>query len=163
MRNRRDETPADESTAGVFDQRQRPPPPRTRGQRPLQFDSLKSSSHTEYDCVACGRCCYYNKPNYALLYPEDIAAFGPAMLAKYTAKSTLAGALLRAGEDGTEIFMRMENGHCCALCVNPGVSYTCSIYETRPLLCRMYEPGSTDCLEARARPTQEMPPDTDVG
>lgn len=120
---------------------------------------MKSSSRTEYDCVACGRCCYYNKPNYALLYPEDIVAFGPARLAKHTTKSTLSGESLRAGEDGSEIYMRMENGHCCALNVTPGVSYTCSIYEDRPLLCRMFEPGNADCLEARARPTQEMPPD----
>lgn len=123
---------------------------------------LSSSRHTEYDCVACGRCCYYNKPDYALLYPEDIVAFGPAGLAKHTTKSTLSGEFLRAGEDGTEIYMRMENGHCCALNVTPGVSYICSIYENRPLLCRMFDPGSADCLEARARPTQEMPPATCV-
>lgn len=120
---------------------------------------LESPSRTEYDCVACGRCCYYNKPDYALLYPEDIVAFGPARLARHTTKSTLSGASLRPGEDGSEIYMRMENGHCCALDVTPGVSYTCSIYEDRPLLCRMFEPGNADCLEARARPTQEMPPD----
>jgi Fe-S-cluster containining protein len=120
---------------------------------------LTSSSPAEYDCVACGRCCYYNKPNYALLYPEDIAAFRVAGLARLTTKSTLSGDSLRAGEDGSEIYMRMENGRCCALDVNPGVSYKCSIYEDRPLLCRMYEPGNAECLEARARPTQEMPPD----
>lgn len=118
-----------------------------------------SSSPNEYDCVACGRCCYYNKPDYALLYPEDIEAFGPAALAKYTAKSTLSGASLRPGDRSSDIFMRMENGHCCALDVVPGATYTCSIYEHRPLLCEMYQPGSADCLEARARPTQEMPPD----
>ncbi len=123
-------------------------------------NGLETSSATEFDCVACGRCCYYNKPNYAMLYPEDIATFGRARLARYTAKSTLSGAELRPGEDSSEIFMRMENGHCCALDVTPGVSYKCSIYSDRPLLCRMYEPGNADCLEARARPTQEMPPDS---
>jgi Fe-S-cluster containining protein len=121
---------------------------------------LESSNRAEYDCIACGRCCYYNKPDYALLYPEDIVAFGPAGLAKHTTKSTLSGKSLRPGEDGSEIYMRMENGHCCALEVTPDVSYTCSIYEGSPLLCRMFEPGSADCLEARARPTQEMPPNT---
>ncbi len=121
---------------------------------------LVSSSDKEYDCIACGRCCYYNKPNYVLLYPQDIEAFGLAGLTKHTAKSTLSGASLRAGEDSSEMYMRMDNGHCCALDVVPGVSYACSIYKDRPLLCEMFEPGSADCLEARARPTQEMPPDT---
>jgi Fe-S-cluster containining protein len=118
---------------------------------------LKPSTSNDYDCVACGRCCYESNPDYAFLYPEDIAAFGPAGLARYTTKSKRSHESLRPGEDGSEIYMRMENGHCCALNVNPGVSYTCSIYENRPLLCRMYEPGGADCLEARARPTQEMP------
>lgn len=120
---------------------------------------MDSQTSTEYDCVACGRCCYYNAPNYVLLYPEDISDFGPAAIAKHTVKSTLSANSLRPGEDGSEIYMRMENGHCCALDVNPGVSYACSIYKDRPLLCRMYEPGSVDCLDARKRPTQEMPPE----
>ena len=117
-----------------------------------------TSKRGEYDCVTCGRCCFYNKPNYVLLYHEDILEFGPAWLANFTAISTLSGAALRAGEDGSEVYMRMENGHCCALEVTPSVRYACSIYQKRPLLCRMFEPGSPDCLEARARPTQEMPP-----
>lgn len=119
---------------------------------------MNASDSDQYDCISCGRCCYYDQPNYALLFPEDIAVFGPAGLAEHTVKSTLSGESLRPGEDGSEIYMRMENGHCCALEVNPGVSYKCSIYPDRPLLCRVFEPGNSECLEARARPTQEKLP-----
>ncbi len=111
---------------------------------------LETEKSSEFDCVACGRCCYHDQPNYALLYPEDIAAFGPENLAKFTTRSTLSGAALRGGEDGSEIYMRMEHGHCRALEVIPGVSYKCSIYSNRPLVCRIFEPGGPECLEARA-------------
>ena len=120
--------------------------------------TLTPSEPNQYDCISCGRCCYYDQPNYAILFPEDVAVFGPAGLAEYTAKSTLSGASLRPGEDGSEIYMRMDNGRCCALEVTPGVSYECAIYADRPLVCQMFEPGGSECLKARARPTQEMLP-----
>ena len=120
---------------------------------------METTAPDEYACVACGRCCYYNQPSYVLLYPEDIEVFRLAGIEGLTVKSALSGEACRAGEDGSEIYMRMENGHCCALDVTPGESYKCSIYPDHPLLCRMFEPGNPQCLEARARPTQEMPPD----
>lgn len=119
---------------------------------------MSASETDQYDCIACGRCCYHDQPNYAQLFPEDIAAFGPDRLAKYAEKSTLSGDSLRPGEDGSEMYMRMENGHCCALEVTPGVRYECSIYPDRPLLCRVFEPGNSECLKARARPTVEKLP-----
>ena len=40
-----------------------------------------------------------------------------------------------------------ENGHCllgCPFLSWEGDLHTCSIYETRPLICKHYEPGSSE-------------------
>lgn len=101
----------------------------------------------EYDCVACGKCCFH-APNYVELFPEDLVRLGDKRTARFAVKSTLSKAQRRPGEhDGTR-FMRMENGHCAALEITHG-AFLCSIYEDRPLLCRVFEPGSPSCLEAR--------------
>ena len=103
---------------------------------------------TTYDCLACGRCCYAG-PNYVEVFPEDLVKLGPARVREFVVKSTLAVDKRRAGENDSTRFMRMENGHCAALDPQPG-RYACTVYADRPLLCEVYEPGSPDCLKARA-------------
>ena len=116
---------------------------------------LSSSDPTEYDCTTCGRCCYSDEPEYAFLHPEDLEAFDRAGLNDHTMESSRGR---RTGGRIPEFYMRMEKGRCCALDVLPGNKYSCSIYEDRPLLCRIFEPGGSECLKARERPTQEVQP-----
>jgi Fe-S-cluster containining protein len=104
----------------------------------------------EYDCLACGRCCFGGE-NYVQLYGDDLVNLGPAR-----ARSLMVGSTIvppRPGEDKSTRFMRMKDGHCIALDPVPG-RWACTIYEDRPLLCEVFEPGSASCLKARARPTQ---------
>jgi Fe-S-cluster containining protein len=107
-----------------------------------------------YDCLACGRCCFAGE-NYVQVYEEDLVTLGPRNVSTYVVGSTLPADRLRAGENGSERYMRMSDGHCAALDPTPG-RWACRIYEDRPLLCRVYEPGSPACLAARARPTQAL-------
>lgn len=107
----------------------------------------------EYDCVACGRCCFHGA-NYVQVFEEDYVRLGPVNVQKFVVPSTLTPAQRRPGEDESTRFMRMEGGHCAALSVEPG-RYACTIYEQRPILCEVFAPGSPSCLEARARPTQQ--------
>lgn len=106
-----------------------------------------TESGTTYDCLACGACCHAG-PNYVLLYEEDLVVLRQRGAMHLTARSTLE--VPRAGETGEELYMRSESGHCVALDPVPG-RWACTIYEDRPLLCRVFEPGSKPCLEARAR------------
>jgi hypothetical protein len=51
---------------------------------------------------------------------------------------------------GNRAFMRMENGHCAALQLDPDARpprapFTCSIYGERPDACRELEEGSPQC------------------
>ena len=48
-------------------------------------------------------------------------------------------------------FMKMVDGHCKALCTTVPKRFECRVYEDRPTLCHALEPGSSPCLEARAR------------
>ena len=45
--------------------------------------------------------------------------------------------------------LRLDDGWCSALDRN---TMMCTIYEQRPLICREFEMGGSDCLAARARP-----------
>ena len=105
-----------------------------------------------YDCVACGRCCFHT-PNHVQLYAEDLVRLGPARVKALTALSTLPKKDRPNDETDETLFMRTENGHCIALHATPG-HYPCTVYDSRPLRCEVYAPGSPGCLNARARPTQ---------
>jgi hypothetical protein len=47
-------------------------------------------------------------------------------------------------------FMKNEGNRCAALDVSVPGLFPCSVYEERPEDCRIVEPGSPACLEARA-------------
>ena len=60
------------------------------------------------------------------VFDEDLAAFGAERAARFIEN------------DGEKRFMRMEDGHCAALDLSGGL-FRCSIYEVRPLICRVYQ------------------------
>ena len=49
-------------------------------------------------------------------------------------------------EYGKETMLRFDDGWCSALDRD---SLMCSIYENRPWVCRIFEMGSTECIEER--------------
>jgi Fe-S-cluster containining protein len=96
------------------------------------------------DCVACGRCCHHEPRTVHLLESDEArilaATEGEAILRRLT--------VLEAKPPGFR-FVRNAGERCAALDVSIAGRYPCSMYEVRPDDCRIVEPGSPACLEAR--------------
>lgn len=89
------------------------------------------------DCMSCGLCC--RKPaGPPEPYPEDIERWAAE------GASAIAGRL--AGRHGND---------CPFLVAGPG--FRCSIYPTRPLVCRHFAVGGSACLELRRQAGEEHP------
>jgi Fe-S-cluster containining protein len=97
------------------------------------------------DCVGCGRCCHHGPSTVHLLEDDDerilARADGAAILRRLT--------VLDARPPGWR-FMQNAGDRCAALDVSVPGRFPCSIYDVRPDDCRIVEPGSGACLEARA-------------
>lgn len=91
------------------------------------------------DCVSCGRCCHHG-PSTVHLLEADEARMGPDLLARFT--------VLDHRPPGFR-FMKNAGDRCAALDVSTPGCFPCSVYEVRPDDCRLVEPGSPCCLEAR--------------
>jgi uncharacterized protein len=91
------------------------------------------------DCVACGRCCHHGPSTVHLLESDD-ARMGPLLLAEYT--------VLDRRPPGWR-FLKNTGDRCAALDVSVPGEYPCAVYAQRPDDCRIVEPGSPACLEAR--------------
>jgi Fe-S-cluster containining protein len=91
-------------------------------------------------CVACGRCCHHG-PRTVHLLEADEARLGKRLLEQYTEVT-----------DGPPWMRFVKNaGECCGgLDVATPGRFPCAIYDLRPEDCRIVEPGSPACLEARA-------------
>ena len=47
---------------------------------------------------------------------------------------------------GNRCYMKMFEGHCASLIIDPETRrFVCSVYETRPEICRGLERASTSC------------------
>lgn len=91
------------------------------------------------------------------VFPDDAARLGPDRTAEFVAAAVgeIPASVGRASEPRR--FMKMVDGHCGALRITPQHQFLCAVYEERPVLCRALEPGSSPCLEARARRGVEAP------
>ena len=83
------------------------------------------------DCEKCGACCSFDTSTFVPLNAADERRLGAAW----------AG--LTHEQDG-QVYMRMQDGACAALDRSQGLS-RCSIYESRPDLCREFNQGSPEC------------------
>jgi uncharacterized protein len=96
------------------------------------------------DCVACGRCCHHGPSTVHLLECDDARVLGrvdgPDVLRRLT--------ILDARPPGWR-FLRNTGECCAALDVSLAGRFACTIYDVRPDDCRIVEPGSPACLEAR--------------
>lgn len=84
-------------------------------------------------CQSCGACCAYSR-NWPRFSTEDDAAL-ELIPAKFV-NDRLSG-------------MRCEGERCTALTGKIGVSTACGIYEVRPEVCRICQPGDAECTIAR--------------
>ena len=103
---------------------------------------------TPADCTTCGACCFSHAPDYLRVFGSDYERLGDhaERLTHFI---------------GNRVYMRLENGHCAALVVDPASGrFTCSIYERRPAVCRWLERGSGYChaerLEKSGRAEQRL-------
>jgi Fe-S-cluster containining protein len=95
-------------------------------------------------CVACGRCCYHGPRTVHLLEPDE-----ERVLASPGGRETLRRLTVLDERPPGWRFVRNTGTRCAALDVSAPGRYPCSIYAVRPDDCRIVEPGSPACLEAR--------------
>ena len=96
------------------------------------------------DCVGCGRCCHH-PPHTVHFLESDEHRMGKRLLELYTEEQRQPPGFrfmknVRAFEGETR---------CACLDVSVPGQYPCAVYEVRPDDCRIVEPGSPCCLEAR--------------
>ncbi len=89
------------------------------------------------DCQQCGACCFSESERFVRVTGDDYARLGD-----------VAADLTHFIEH--RAFMRMVDGHCAALNVNPeSRRFTCQVYEQRPDVCRNLANGSLACKGER--------------
>ncbi len=100
------------------------------------------STDTTPLCFSCGRCCF-GPTRYVQVFDDDLATMGPELAARFVV----------AAEE-KDRFLRMEDGHCAALDTSGG-QFRCTIYEQRPLICRIYKLHGKESL---CPPPLDAPP-----
>ena len=91
------------------------------------------------DCVACGRCCHHG-PKTVHLLEADEARMGKRWLELYTELDDKPPWMR---------FVKNTGDRCAGLDVTIPGKFPCAVYASRPEDCRIVEPGSPACLEAR--------------
>ena len=93
------------------------------------------------ECTSCGACCFSELPEYVRVFGCDLDRMDDR------AQSFVQFL-------GNRCFMRLEEGHCSALVIDPrSRRFVCAIYEMRPDVCRSLDRGSSGCraeLHAKA-------------
>ncbi len=96
------------------------------------------------DCLTCGRCCHHGPGTVHLLETDEervlAAPGGDDVLRRLT--------VLDARPPGWR-FLRNDSHRCAALDTSAPGRYPCRIYDVRPDDCRLVEPGSEACRQAR--------------
>ncbi len=89
------------------------------------------------ECLACGACCFSTLTTYVSVTGDDYARLG----------EDAAGLV---SWDSNHAYMRLEDGHCAALRVDAiERRFVCTMYETRPQVCRDLARGSGACAGER--------------
>lgn len=96
----------------------------------------------EYDCLTCGACCTTVTNKVVVFKVEfDDSKFSHG---KHIKQFTLP--------DGENYKMKFSiEGKCIALDGQIGKCVSCTIYENRPLVCRTFEAGGTNCKNSRRK------------
>jgi Fe-S-cluster containining protein len=89
------------------------------------------------ECMACGVCCFSTLPEYVRVFGAD-----------WERLDDRARAFTHF--IGNRCYMRLEDGHCAALVIDPVARrFSCAIYEMRPDCCRALTRGLGACLAER--------------
>ena len=96
------------------------------------------------DCVGCGRCCHHGPSTVHLLDTDEAR-----LLAHPDGEDILRRLTVVDDRPPGWRFVRNTGERCAALDVSVEGRFPCSIYALRPDDCRLVEPGSPACLEAR--------------
>jgi Fe-S-cluster containining protein len=96
------------------------------------------------DCVSCGRCCHHGPKTVHLLDTDEARVLGHRNGAEILRRLTV----LDVRPPGWR-FVENAGQRCAALDVSEIGRYPCEIYDVRPDDCRLFEPGSPACLDAR--------------
>ncbi|MGC6424345.1 MAG: YkgJ family cysteine cluster protein [Lentimonas sp.] len=93
----------------------------------------------EYDCTQCGACCRC----FPIFASKDDAEREP----RITKETRLLEPHLQTTDKAHQLFPLPFHERCVFL----QNDQLCQIYETRPSVCRRFEAGSKQCIEARQR------------
>lgn len=93
----------------------------------------------EYDCAACGACCR--------CFPIFASAADAEREPKIKRETRKLEAYLATKDKAYQMFPLPFLEQCAFL----KSDQLCRIYETRPEVCRRFESGSAQCIEARDR------------
>jgi len=96
--------------------------------------------HKNIACVRCGKCCFVDMIAYA--QPEDFERWRREKrddILKVVEGEHLVWAGDRMVSSQTGAFSQT-----CPFLISEGDVFKCSIYETRPRICRDYKPGSSE-------------------
>jgi uncharacterized protein len=88
------------------------------------------------ECLDCGACCHSVNPRLIELLGAD--------------RHTIPAAYVEEADDGANMRMLPDSVNGCHVCSALGPGNACKIYEQRPFLCREFERGSAECLQAIA-------------
>ena len=89
------------------------------------------------ECLACGACCFSLLTEYVRVSGDDYARLGDR------AEELVAF-------DGHRAYLRMVDGHCAALRIEPDSGhFVCTAYDVRPQTCRDLERASGECFGER--------------
>jgi Fe-S-cluster containining protein len=111
---------------------------------PAGLEAARHSEPSSVDCRTCGACCYGDEMWIHVMACDD-ERLGHQGVRHLTV-------LTEHGRGYIARSMKMVGGRCIAFrdrLVDGGCG--CSIYETRPDICRDFQAGSADCLAARRR------------
>lgn len=100
------------------------------------------------DCQTCGACCCNSDRNKREKYVDYVEVFDRGEPLREHAR--LMKKLTVLNEKGeSHMILKGRNQRCIALEGRLGIRVSCSIYELRPLPCRIVEVGSKECLDRR--------------
>lgn len=94
-----------------------------------------------FDCLACGACCHAREGT-LLVSPKDLLRW------KRSGRDDIL-TQLTPGHFGQSAFAMSSRGACVHLGTPEGGAFACGIYATRAVVCRDFDVGNPQCLEAR--------------
>ncbi len=114
--------------------------PSHESKRPAPTSTTDTATEAEFDCLACGRCCYQREGT-ILVTEADLLKWH--RLRRFEILDAIG-----PGHFGQQAFQMAASGACIHHGL-PGAEHACRIYPIRAQVCRSFEVGSAQCLEYR--------------